>query len=201
VASSVDICNLALKFVNKSPITSLSSSSPSVEERACRAVYDEMRESLLRLHPWGFATRQQALAPLTSAEEITGWDYVYAYPSDCLLARFIYDPSGSDNQGIPFREFSSSDLSSRIIVTNQDDAKLVYTADVDNANVFDSLFVIAFARLLASELAMSLKGGRALSQYNKALFQSELAAAGTADSNESEREPITGYNPYVRARG
>jgi len=209
--SEVQLCNLALSRLGCPGIQSLSEASR--QARACSLHYPVARDAVLRDHPWTFARKEQTLA-LVSDETVSGWDYVYQYPTDCLNAIRIHDETASadpdsyydDTQAtyssskkIEFEVVASEDLDARRIVSNQENAILVYTAAVTNPVVFDSLFSQALVLQLASAMAVALKRSQSLA---KNLYQEYLVVLGVAkasNANEGHRHEISD-SAFVKAR-
>lgn len=196
MASSIDICNLALSLIGKGSIASFNDASLRKEARECRIHYEPARDATLRDHEWGFASRQDALVEVSDTS-VTGWDYVYIYPSTCLCARRIYGLASSDP--IPFSEGLSSDLNTKYILTNEGSAELSYTARVTNTEVFDSLFVTMLAYRLAAELAGPLRGDPNLAKWARQVYEIERMRAQSADANESREAPST-RSSFLSAR-
>jgi len=209
MASVVQICNLALSNLGASAISSLNDSSKGARE--CSLRYETVRDSVLADHDWGFARKRLSLAQLTTT--YSGWDYAYQLPIDCLVAREIYDGTGSASGysynsdldayvqagKVEFEIATNSDLSIRMLLTDKEDAELKYTAKVSDPNVFTPIFIEALSLKLASDLAQPLKGSLALKD---ALIQSYLAILGRAQfasANEGYKKPEV-KSPILDAR-
>ena len=65
----------------------------------------------------------------------TDWTYRYQYPSDCVKARFIENPLGRTKDPVPFDVEQSTD-GTMSIVTNQNEACLIYTKDVTSPSLY-----------------------------------------------------------------
>lgn len=210
MSSEVQICNMALSHIGGySDIAALDNSSQ--ESKKCKLLYSPARDSVLRDNNWNFATKVLTLALLT--DTYLGWVYGYQYPVDCLMAIKIYNDYNNninrdsiyypecnvtDNK-IEFQIISNEALTGRIILTNKEDAKLVYIAKVTDTNMFDVEFIDALSYRLASELAISLKGDMQLQQQ---LFQAYLMKAGQARANNCNEGYIkpANVNTFVNAR-
>lgn len=210
MASEVSICNLALNHIGAYPIANLSDASK--EATTCNAIYPFARDSVLRDHKWAFATKRLILALLT--DTYSGWDYAYQYPTDCLVAHEIYSEYG-DYSGlvydsetdsyvssgkIEFEICAASSLTSKVILTNKEDAELIYTAKVTDCNMFDGQFIDALAYRLATELAVPIKGNGQMSQAMHQLYQYRLNQAKAISANECYKKPDQ-TNTFVSARG
>lgn len=183
MTSQVSISRLALSHIGAGTISSLTEQTPQAVQ--CSLHFDEARKAALRSSKWGFATRYENLALLS--ETYGKWQYAYAYPTDCLEARHIVQPV-EGGRPIKFEVAVNRDLDQKIILTNQDQAQLEYTADVTNPVLFDPMFVEAFAYRLAASLAMPLT--RDLKNYNAmwTIFNTLMSGAMTHDANEGIEE-------------
>lgn len=208
--SAVDICNLALSNVGtRSTIAALNEGS--TESVQCQLFYDITRKEMLRAAHWNFARREVTLGVLAAAEGTeenpdgegdippTPWAYMYAYPSDCLKARHIKP----ERPRVPFLLSGALDASNnpiRVILTDAQQAELVYTADIEVPDVFDPEFVTAFALALASKLAIPLTGDKALAQGLIQQAMDKIKGARATDGNEQ----VTVHDPlpdWLAARG
>ena len=183
MATATDICNYALTYIGERNINSLSENiKPAI---VCSKLYHTARKASLRDHIWSFATKQIKLALTTI--KITGWDYVYQYPNDCLNATKIY--SGT-SEHIEYKVRIDETNTRTLIVSNEEDAELIYVADVDNENLFDSLYVEALSYRIASLIAVPLKGDTQLQQLMQQNYMGMINKAQATDSNESYEEPV-----------
>jgi len=91
MASEVDICNLSLSHLRVASIAALADTN--VRAVACNRHYAVTRDAVLREHAWGFAKKRKVLILID--ETFSGWDYAYLHPSDCMVAREVYDADGS----------------------------------------------------------------------------------------------------------
>jgi len=148
--TKTDVCNIALVVhLGADPITSFGETDTK-NGRLCNRVYEYILRDMLEDHPWQFAKKSAALNVL-SDEDPVEWAYAYKWPSDCVMPREIQRPSRS---AVPtnFEIMENSD-GDRIICTNQQDAVLIYTAYLDNPNMYTAKFRKAFSFALA--VAMS----------------------------------------------
>lgn len=190
MSSEVSICNRALIKVGCNRITSLSDNSK--EARLCNQIYDDVRDAVLRGFDWSFATKRLTLSLLT--ETAVGWLYVYTYPPDCHKAREIYNANQSDNTAgieatpaITYEIALSSTDNKRVILTDQEDAVLIYTAKVTDTNLFGADFEDALTFKLAAELAMPLRQSEQLMNLNLNAYREVISGAKVTSANESKR--------------
>jgi hypothetical protein len=86
----LSICNLALTLLGQRVVTALNDTTEN--GRRMIVLYDILRDSVLSSYPWNFAKRK-SVGVLSVADDITGWDYLYAYPTDCLNVIRPFDES------------------------------------------------------------------------------------------------------------
>ena len=194
MATKIDLCNQALDVLHVDNINALS----DTERQAvlCNRWYDDLRRRMLRDHAWNFATKRVVLAEVS--DEYTNWSYAYGYPSDCLYARRVLPPSGTDTV-IDFVVQKSSSSSGRVILTNAEDAELEYTVDVEIVNEFDPLFQEALVFNLAAKIAGPLKGKQQIVQAMYQAYFVALSRAKMGDANEGSL-PLQQSNTFVDAR-
>jgi hypothetical protein len=130
------------------------------------------------------------------------YGYVYTVPSDCVQPRFIYSglrPPRED-QKIEFAVESKRLLTGgRQIVTDLENASLVYTARVETVSVWPEEFCDAVAWRLASELAMPLT--KKTDVIDWCFKRSEMAAArGLTWGLNAQQEPPEADTASVAAR-
>lgn len=180
--SDAQICNLALSRVGvRKLIDALS--DPGTEAKACNAVYALSRDTVLASYSWPFATRRSVLAELAVVER-TDWAHVYALPADCLEPQAIVlagDRNPQAGSRIAFEIEANDDASAPVILTDQEEAELLYTAGVTNPVLFPPHFSDALAWRIAEEIAYSLpvKPGLASQMrqgYELAIQRAKIAA-------------------------
>lgn len=185
VSSEVDICNEALLLVGiNDEIDGLDEAT--AEAAACNRFYARCRDSVLETMPWPFATRRQELAPLSGVER-EDWEYVYALPEDCISPRAIVvegapTPAFDEMEELVIEANDAGD--GIVLLSNVEDAELIYTGRIENVVAFPSLFVDALTWCLAGKLALPLlKGEKAVAarrmandEYKRALADAFAAA-------------------------
>ncbi len=175
--SEVEICNQALDLVGAETIVSLGEASAGA--RACQRLYPQARDALLSLHPWRFAASRQALALLAESPP-AGWSLVYALPSDCLVARFL---EAAD--GLPAGPTTRFEVRAETLLTDLDQAVLIYTRRVETSGSFDPLFCESLSALLAVRLGAALRVDDALMREAQRAYQLALGQARAADANQA----------------
>ena len=227
MASEIEIYNRALSRIGIDQFIS----DPAENSKAgslYRLWYASCVATCLRDFPWNFAARVVALAQL-SGDLLPGWAYKYAYPVDCLMARVVADSRGmrstlstfsqSDvyldaqygaysNIGqapVPFAIMSEAPTSTtvrRVIVTDQSEAYLFYTAKIDDPNQFDASFVTALEWMIAAEIAGPFLGAPTGPQVAKSAgeqYRNAIISAKAQTLNETGRD-IRPDSPAIACR-
>jgi len=200
MTSQVEICNLALSHIGAASINSLDEAS--VQAQQCKLHYDIMLSQMLRDAPFQFAHRNEALAVLSEVD-LFNWAYAYQYPSDCLRINHLVlnyeDVTPGSVSGISYYNLKLPDLreqinykifnvaGNKVIGANESELRVDYQVLVDDPNLYDSEFVMAFSHLLASALAMPLirgEMGRKTRSDELQVYEVYINAAIDADLNE-----------------
>lgn len=184
----VDIYNAALMEVGHSQAIA----DPSENTNAanlCRTFYPICRDLLLEDADWNFATKRVVLALLPDTQ--SNWAYAYAYPADVLRVRDLVLPGMRfvPHDWRPAYEVANVN-SARAILTDLADAEAVYTARVENPNLFTSQFVSTLAYLLASRIAMPLTGKPDVAAAARQGYLLSLASARAANLGEGHAGPM-----------
>lgn len=183
MATSTDLANRALsEHIGVTKIASIDGTDDISEK--CKLAYEASRKSLLTRYDWKFAEYRAALA-VAAGVDVTGFEYSYTYPSDCLKARRIYNPL-SESDKIAFTTTTDVTKTLHYINTDQEDAVLIYTADVESVPLFPPLFQDALVFDMASKLAMSIKKDRELSIFLNGKAESAFVKAMEADSGNEQ---------------
>ncbi len=194
MASEASICNLALSHLGAYTISSLN--DPTQEARKCKLYYEVARDYVLRDFSWGFAEKRAALA--LNGDTPTGYDYSYQYPVDCLKAREIYnDISGSEP--LDFTVNSAENLTDKAILTDVEEAILIYTAKVTVPDVFDASFIMMLSYYLASLLAIPLTKSQATQQVMLQVYSAYKSRSETASAQENV-DTSEVDNAFLKAR-
>ena len=195
--NNTDICNMALSYIGSGKIASLDDDNENA--RTCKIHYDHQRELTLRNYTWGFANKKVKLAQVD--DEVLGWEYIYAYPAQCLALRAIYNKEGADVKDWEkdSYEIVLGNNNVRYICCDVPEAWAECTYDINDAEKFSVDFCEALARGLASAIALPLTGNMSLQSANYQLWQ--IAVANAKVSNAKEQHKDTHYpSKYFDAR-
>lgn len=145
MANITEIANLALDLMGDEPILDISDNT--VRAKTVRRWYDPSRQSLLRSYTWSFSKEYATLAKDTQVPLHTR-AFQYSWPADCL--RIIMGPSQDERDFI---------IHGRKILTDLDDSiDIEYVADIEETTLFDSMFVISLASMIAFRSAERITG-------------------------------------------
>ncbi len=228
------VANMALSAIGtRSTIASLSEAS--TEAQTVQLWYTQTRDALLRKLPWNWARRQVALAVYQAAvgtpENAQGmlpepprpWRYSYAWPADCLSARYILPlgpnsgnspspPLTSASNAVPYptrtppikflvagdRDTGNNPL--KVILTDKALAVLVYTGMVNDPNIWDQNFIDAMVGRLAQRISYALSGDKTLTKL--AIAVGAQAESDAEAQNGNEGISVNIWTPdWLTARG
>lgn len=221
MTSQINVANRALLSVGaRAQISSFNPSDGSNEGDVISTLWQPTFESLARSAPWNCLTKQVTLTLLQAASGTpenpdgaalptppTPWLYAYAYPSDCLLFRFI-SPALPFNDGIgtpettlansagiwiptqgqiPYAVSSLGDTNNTpilVVLTSQSQAQAVYNANITNPQIWDSLFQAAMVASLGAFLVPALSLSIPLMDRSVKMAETAIARARAQDGNE-----------------
>lgn len=237
MTSEVDVANMALDNIGaRYSITSLVPPRPAPNADLVARHYQPKIDALHRAAHWNFARKQAPLTLLRAAkgtpENADGtvlpvppvpWQYQYAYPADCLLARFlIANPQNAAGSDLPFLgggsfatplwpftpgykfviavDTDQDGNQIKVILTNLEFAECVYTARIRNPDLWDSQFLLAGAAFLGAWLINPTSGDGQLLKGQIEIASSILTQARVSDGNEGQTS--TDYVPdWMAVRG
>ena len=216
--SDLAIANDALINLGQDiPITALSSTATNKAARVLYNLFEAQRDILLSSHAWPFALIAEPLS--IGGVAFPGWAYRYDYPDDCLNAIAVCDAGGlRDTMSAVMSSWCPEnapqwrdgryafsvvgDDSNKSIVSDLDDAYLIYVRQVTDTALWPVLVREALGRLLAWKAAPAIKGelGMKMQQQLMQLYDMARASAIAHAYNESHetRETIT---PGLAVRG
>jgi hypothetical protein len=146
MASRTEIANLALGHFGQSRITDINQQSPGAE--AVRDCWNTARDATLRAHHWNFATEEAVLTKLAAAP-LFNWSSQYALPGDY---RRLISVNGvlAGTRDCPF------EVRGQKLMSNEAKAEIVYVRNVEECELWDPDFVVAFSFQLAELVAPRL---------------------------------------------
>lgn len=217
MTAPVDVCNLGLAEIgNRIQIASFNDGTAASKTAAL--FYTPKMQMLSRSANWD-SFRAQIPLTLLKATVVNGqlsnypppqpWAYEYAWPSDCLKARFIqptlnapgssnpplttapnvYIPAPGAPTGIPFVVATDVDALNnpiKVILTNLPNAQLIYTRDLTQVpDLWDALFLAGATALLASYFISALARDKEQMAQQVQVCKSVIDQARAANGNEA----------------
>lgn len=186
MTTKVEICSDAALLVGSPPISDLSTNAPSVILTS--NLFDDVRDNLLRAHPWNFSTKRVKLSPLVGKPPY-GYLYEFKVPSDLIRLISI----DSDHIGLDFRYEGGS------ILANASSLNLRYIFRNEDASTWPPDFISAVRYELAAQLAFPITKSDSLSQMlaQRAQYALTIAKSNNALENPSQILP---RDPLLKAR-
>lgn len=180
-ASEVDIVNGALRRLGDKPITSLT--DDTVRARLANGLFTEVRDSVLRAHPWNCAVNRVELA-LIVATPSHGYDYQFQLPTDpyCLRILSVNALLGDNDPGDEWK------VEGRKLLCNSSTAKIRYIGQVTDPNNFDSMLYEAIMLRMAAEMAYPITGSTSVATLMWNLFETKMKEARGVDGQEGTPE-------------
>lgn len=174
-SSWVAVINSALIKIGETPILSVDDGSK--EANLAKARYEEVRDVVLRMHPWNCAMARVSLAPLTT---VPAFDFTaeFQLPSDCI--RLI-----SIDESIDYR------IEGLKILADASELNIKYIQRVTDPNQLDVLCAEAVSLYLAWDLSYALKPNSQRTDYLLKVFQNHMRRAGSIDSQEDGRRVLS----------
>ena len=187
MSSETDVSNVALRLIGQPTIinrTDGSSTSNIVDD-----TFDDVRDDLLRSHPWNFATKRVKLAQSSTAP-VFEFDYAYPLPADWLRTISVHSNDAGHSTILHRVEVINGQ---RAIVTSSDQVYIRYVYQETDPNVWAADFRRAVSLALARDWAVPISSSNTLQDQLNKQFQRTLARARSADG--------LGASPELRPRG
>lgn len=172
--SEVEIANSCFRKVGvRQKITSFTQGTTAANFAADR--YPELRDKLLRVHPWNFARKWAKLAKLSTGPTVPAdWNY-FQFPDDWMRTLGVFD----NDAGVGALEWYSE---SNKISAGREELWMSYVCAVEDPNTMTPDFREALAFLMAIEAAVDIVGSRTLSERMEARYETAFIQAKSADA-------------------
>lgn len=203
VTVKTTIANLALSNVERAAVIEDLDNDTTTEAKTCRLWYDHARREALQDFDWTFARMRQALAlhATDTSADPTGteeWTYRYEYPGTCIQPRKIWNPVSSADDAVPYAVELASD-GTQSIVTDMEEAILVFTKDQETVSTFSPYFVTTLGVLLGHYIAHPLTGSSTKRAALRQDYIAKILIAGAHDAN-AERQKAPRDADWIRER-
>lgn len=199
ITTEVQVANLALALVGQRQLIG-SFTDQSVEAEMAALHFQQTRDELLEGWAWRFAMKRAALAVTTEVR--SGWAFCYAAPAGMLKARQIYNGLREYGAGeqIPFTKELNDTDSGHLVLTDQPEAELFYTARITNI----ALWPAAFTKAVAAQLGVYMSPALPIRPEMIPMYEQRAArafqVAAAQDANEWVRDQEAD-SEFIRERG
>lgn len=212
--SQTTICNVALSRIGiRQPIANIDENSETAS--ICKLFFEQSLSLMFRERDWPFAQRQVDLA-LVSTNPTPNWSYSYRYPANFISIVDVRSDSSTGSIALPSNAYNltvtdstlrhnkspftiSSDVSGRLIYSNQASAIATGTYYVDDVLQFDPVFADALAWKLAYEIAIPLTRDSAMRDMARTEYENAVSTA-FANSLEESYTEVNDDSDFISSR-
>lgn len=187
-ASDISICSNALLMLGAQPINSLDEDLDRA--RIAANLYPNVRDDVLRSHPWNCAIKRVILSPEATAP-LYDFPYQFRLPADWLRTLQVgenYPGYGQDYL-----------CEGRMILTHEPHLKLRYLFRNDDVSTWDSMLVHVMTLAMAARMAYAITQSAALEQTRLQELQMALKAARSVDGQDDPPQTLGG-SPLLLSR-
>lgn len=178
----IDLCSLALIKLGASGISSFDDGT--VEAQVASAIYPIVKDSLLSVHPWNFATAQKVI-PKLSQRPVADYQNAFQLPPDCL--RVLSAGSSGRGRGLTYK------IHGRQVLTDFDDVTITYIYRAPEA-VYPPFFNLALIARLAAEFCIPLTDSTSRWEGMQKVAEDELRRAKLCDAQEDTPPGFLEFN-------
>lgn len=173
-------------MLGQRPITSFDEASDSAQLAA--NLWEDTRDSTLRMHPWNCATKRVVLAP-QAVPPAYEWPYAFTLPADWLRTLSV----GEEGESPHFV------MEGGTILFDQDTLKLRYIARVEDVARWDSLLIAAQTAAMAVVMAYPITKSASMVEAMQGRFNAILQQGRAINGQEDTGEEF-GDSPLLAAR-
>ncbi|PZW50441.1 tail tube protein [Humitalea rosea] len=186
--SALVLCSRALLKLGAAPVASLEEGTAEAEVAA--NLYPHVRDSMLSVHPWSFATGQSTL-PRLVARPVADFDAAFQLPSGFLRA--LSAGTSGAGRGLRYR------IHENRLHANAQAVTLTYVFRPEESD-FPPFFADALVARLAAEFCLPLTEASSRAEALHRLADQALRTARLADSQQATAKSFDNF-PLIAARG
>ena len=179
-ASETDIANMALTMLGQQPISALTDSNNRATMANAR--YADVRDSVLRSHPWNCAVKRDSLAKRSDQAPEWGYTTTYVLPSDFVRLVDIEDPTQKYSIEAGNQGDVTSDGNDLVMLSDASEMNIRYIYQITTVAKMDDTLKHAIATKLAAELALAITGDSGKEQFLLQKYERVLVQAQWEDS-------------------
>lgn len=189
MATDTDLVNQALTEIGQDRIISLDDTVNSKVIQTANFQLPRIKPAVLRTRDWNCARRRAALDLLPTDLSFGEWGFSYSLPANCLAVRRFVGLTEED-RGQRF-SVEQDDNGKPILLTNVDNAAIVYTFNLTDVNRWDSLLFDACATRLAIQFAISFARDLKFLTSLWEVYKAKLEEAMGVDESEGGIEKVS----------
>ena len=171
-----EVANIALTNLGEATISDIQTDN-NERARLLNNRFDDIRDAVLRSHPWNVTVRRSILSAYTSTP---AWGYKYAFtlPTDSVTGESCLRVLGLQDHTTPYR------LEGNEILSDASTLNVKWQARVTNLTTLDSVLRNVLGLRIAWELAEPLTGKTALKDEMYKKYALSLQEARSLDAQE-----------------
>lgn len=179
MATDVSICSNALLLLGDNPINALDPPDDSAAGLLAANLYPQVRQWMLRAHPWNCAIKRVILAPDTAPPP---FDYAFQFslPDDWLRTLQV----GQKDIPVDFQ------IEGRKILCDESVFYLVYVFNNTVEATYDSMLAYMLTLAMKAAMAYPITKSSALAQLCQQELQAELKKARSVDGMENPPDTL-----------
>ena len=173
MSSFTQMASNALQQLGAAPISDITENTGRAKR--VNAIYQDVRDAVIRDASWNFATVRVQLAALAAAPAFT-WAKQHQMPENPYCLRVLDVYSGDER--------IDHVVEGRKILSDYATINLLYLKRVVDSSLFDPMFIEAYEARLAAELAIPITGSRGISEDFWGMYDRKIANARLVNSQE-----------------
>lgn len=186
--SEVEIVNSAFRKLGAERILDLN--EDNTRARLAKEAYPNVRDKLLRSHPWRFATSYQEIAQVyPKPADVFDYSYVFQLPADCM--RVFSTDLGKDE--------AWEEIEGLRIACNQSICKVKFSRKITDVSKFDANFCEVLAWHLAAEFAYALTQSASAQKNAEDKAEKELSIARSYSAQTGSTKQVSS-DSWINAR-
>lgn len=185
-ASDVSICSNALLLLGAKTISSFDENNDRA--RLASNLFESVRDSMLRSHPWNCAVKRVSLAPDLDVPAFD-FDNQFTLPGDFMRVLSV----GEAGLEVPFK------IESGKLLSDENPALLRYIWRNDNPATWDDMLVRGMELAMAATMAYGITQSAALRDSMRDELARHMKQARAVDGQDDTPETL-GDSPLLNAR-
>ena len=188
------VANIALTNLGEATITDITTDN-NERARLLNNRFDDIRDSVLRSHPWNITVRRSKLTASSSTPS-WGYQYAYAFPTDTTK-----DPAEKCLRVLGLQDFTTAyRIEGNQILSDASSLNVKWQARVTDMTTLDSVLRNVMGLRVAWELAEPLTGKTALKDEMYKKYSLALQEARSLDAQEGGSVERIELNTWLDAR-